>query len=305
MFIISIFRVLKFSWQGFWRNFWLSLTTITVIVLVFVSVNILIIVNYISNATVTSVQDKVDVSINFVNNLTEDKIFEVIDFLKTTPEVKSTEYTSQEKVLENFRQLHKNDQVILQALSEIEQNPFGATLDIKANNISDYEKIISILDNSKYNDIIRAKNFDNHKSFIDKIVGISGRIYETGIALTIIFVAIACLIVFNTIRVAIYTHKEEIGIMKLVGANNFFIMAPFLVEGIVYGIIGYFLAAVTTLILINLLQPYLTNFFTGITVDIISYFWIHFLLISAVELGGIIILNIISCSIAIRKYLKV
>lgn len=306
MIFISIYRIFKFAWQDFWRNFWLSLATISIIVLTFISINFIVILNFVTDKVISNVQNKVDVSIYFGADTSEDKILEVKNFLTSLSQAKEIVYISQQEALDKFRQQHKNNTNILQALEELNKNPLSAILTVKAKNISDYPEIISILDNSKYNrELILDKNFENHKKFINQIDAISKKITATGVSLTIIFSTIALLIVFNTIRVTIYTHREEITIMKLVGANNSFIALPFVIEGIIYAIGACLISIIITYPILNFIQPYLAGFFTGVEINLNQYFNEKILLIFGLELLGVIILNAISSGIAVRRYLKV
>ena len=162
-----------------------------------------------------------------------------------------------------------------------------------------------MLNNSKYNELISDKNFDDNKIYIGKIKKVSDNINWIGLLASSIFIFIAVLIVFNTIRVAIYTHQKEIAIMKLVGAANWFIRSPFLVESIFYGTIAWLIAVGLIYPLLNLLQPFLTNFFLTDSFNIISYFKDNFWSLFGLELLLVVFLNIVSSSVAIRRYLKV
>ena len=121
----------------------------------------------------------------------------------------------------------------------------------------------------------------------------------------LVFILIASLIVFNTIRVAIYTHRQEIGVMKLVGATNWFIRSPFLLEAVVYGIIACVAGIAIVYPMLNFVQPYVNNFFLTTQFSLTGYFTDNFWAIFGLELLMIILINIISSSVAIRKYLKV
>ena len=161
------------------------------------------------------------------------------------------------------------------------------------------------MDNSKYNQLILDKNFDDHKVYIEKIKSLSDNLKKIGFSLSAVFILIASLIVFNTIRVAIYTHRQEIAVMKLVGATNWFVQGPFLLEAIFYGVIACVLAIIIVYPLIGFVQPHLNNFFLTEEFSLINYFNDNFWLTFGLELLAVILLNIISSSIAIRRYLKV
>ncbi|NUM25325.1 MAG: ABC transporter permease [Candidatus Buchananbacteria bacterium] len=305
MTLSSLYRVIIFAWQSFWRNIWLSLVTITIIVLTFVSINFLIVVNIITDSAIEIVKNKVDVSLYFRPDVTEPQVLEVKTYLSSLTQVREIGYVSQQQALENFRQQHRQDTNIIESLAELEENPIGATLQVKAKNIQDYPEIIDVLNNSKYNNLILDKNYDDHKVYIEKIKNFSDNIKTIGLFTSGTFALIALLIVFNTIRVAIYTHRQEIAIMKLVGATNWFIKAPFLVEAIFYGVISCIISIAVVYPAIGLIQPYVNNFFLTEEFNITGYFNENFFLIFGLEILVIIFLNIVSSSIAMRRYLKV
>lgn len=305
MTLSSIYRVLIFAWQSFWRNIWLSIVTITIIVLTFISINFLIVVNIVTDSAINIVKNKVDISIYFRPDVTEPQVLEVRTYLSSLTQVKDINYVSQQEALQNFRQLHRQDKTIIESLAELEENPIGATLQVKAKDIQNYPEIIAVLDNSKYNNLILDKNYDDHKIYIEKIKNFSDNIKTIGLFTSGIFALIALLIVFNTVRVAIYTHRQEITIMKLVGATNWFIKLPFLVEAIFYGIISCIIAIAIVYPSLGLIQPYINNFFLTDEFNLVGYFNKNFALIFGLEILVIIFLTIVSSSIAMRRYLKV
>jgi len=305
MLVVSFFRIIRFAWQGFWRNFWLSFITISILVLTYLTINFLIILNVIANSSVSAIQDKVDVSLYFENTVEKEKIDEVKEFLQTHPDIKEVRLITADEALKNFRELHQDDEIILESLEELDGNPLGATLIIKGESVESYKKISTIIDNSKYSDIVVDKNFEDSEKFIAVIEDISSKVNRFGIIIASFFVFISLVIVFNTVRVAIYTHKDEITIMKLVGANNTFISTPFFIESMLYALIACGISVLITLPALDFIQPYITSFFKDVSVDVVSFFEIHFKKIFGYQLLGIIVICVLSSSIAIRRYLRV
>ncbi len=301
----SISQIFIFAWQSFRRNIWLSIATIIMIVLAFVSVNILIALNVVTDTAIEMVKDKIDISVYFNDTVTEPQVLEVKTYLSSLTQVQDITYISQQQALQKFRQRHQSDTLIIQSLEELDQNPLGATLIVKAKDIKDYPEIINVLDNSKYNKLISDKSFDDHEAYIGKIKQISDNINLVGFGASAIFVLIALMIIFNTIRVAIYTHREEINIMKLVGATNWFIRSPFLLEGIFYGVIACTLSLLIIYPLLNFIQPYLNSFFLTDGFNLLQKLQQSFWPLFLIELLTIAVLNIIGSYIAIRRYLKV
>ncbi|MFA5076387.1 MAG: permease-like cell division protein FtsX [Patescibacteria group bacterium] len=299
------YRVLKFALQDFYRNIWLSLVTITILVLTLLSVNFLIVFNHLTKTAVSLVEQKIDVSVYFKSSVTEDQIGQMKSYVLNLPEVSTVEYVSQEKALAEFKQKHQDNEAILGAIAELDSNPLGATLRVKAHKVDGYPAILSAIDKAEYNQLISRKDYDDHQVMIGQISNITERIREVGILIVLIFAVIASLIVFNTIRVAIYTHRQEIATMKLVGATNWFVRLPFVVESIFYSILGLSLTMIVLFPLLKVFQPYLALFFGTGQFNVIDYFLANFGVTFGIELVAIILLNIISSYIAISRYLKV
>jgi cell division transport system permease protein len=140
---------------------------------------------------------------------------------------------------------------------------------------------------------------------LEKINSITDKVSKVGIIISSIFILITLLVVYNSIRVAIYTHKREIGIMRLVGASNSFVYMPFILSSLIYTFTSLIVTAIIFYPFLSLLQPYLEAFFVGYDINIISYFFSNFLLIFGAQFLGIALINIIASLLAIKKYANV
>lgn len=304
MFILSSLRAIKFSLQDIVRNFWLSVVTVVILILALFSINLLLAVQAISRSTVDSVKEKIDVSLYLKSEAPEDKIMALKAQLSNLPGVKSVDYISRAQALESFREKHKNNPEILQALRELNKNPLTPTLVIKPKNIDQYDELTTSL-NKIEDDIIESRNFDNPKFMLEKISGIAGKVSEVGMFVSLIFILVTVLVVYNAVRVAIYTHQKEIMIMRLVGASHWFIRAPFLISSLIYTLAGVLIATALFYPFLGLLQPYLETFFAGYNFNIINYFNRNFLEIFALEFLGAALINIVASLVAVRKYSRV
>jgi|SRR3989344_2914897 len=304
MILFTFYRIIKFAFQGFWRNFWLSVVTISVVALALISINFLLILNITAKSAVNIVQDRIDISVYFKNDTDEGIIIEAKNRLSTMTQVEKVEYISKDEALDDFRKKHKDNRTILEAIEETGDNPLVGTLKIKSKNLEDYQTILDFINNSKYNQYILDKNFDDHKSFINQIHYISGIINKLGIFIVIIFALISILIVFNTIKLTIYAHKEEIQVMKYVGANNFFIISPYILEGILYSVISFIISSFVVYFAIDLVQPYIIAYFQN-SIDLKAYLAQNGLFIFGSELLGSAMLTVLASAVAIRRYLRV
>ena len=303
--LISLFRVLKYTFIDFWRNFWLSFITITMIIFALASVNFLLLLQLISQEIVDNLEKKVDVSVFFNPNANDNQIYEVESTLLTLPQVKDVKIVSKDEALELFKARYKKEDAIMKSIEELGFNPLGATLSIKAKSAKDFPVIIEVLNNPKFAPIIAEKDFSEHEAVILKIASISEKVKTVGLGISLIFIFIAGVIVFNTIRIALYTHRDEIKIMKLVGAGDWFIKGPYLLQGVLFSFIGC--AAVVAILypLMQFIQPYLFDFIDGSSLDLVAYFNKNFIKIFGFEFLAASVLSIVSGLVATARYLKV
>jgi len=303
--LVSIYRVIKFASQDFWRNVWLSFATVLMLVLTLFSINFLVAMNKLSEITIAAIESRIDVSVYLRKNLTVEEIQKVKQDLKTLPSIQEISAITAEEALENFLARHKNDEDIVASIQELDENPLGPSLIIKAANAEQYPAILNELNSSRYEQYIEDKDFDDHQALISRITRTKNKVGQAAGVMTLLFVLIASLIVYNAIRVNIYTHKNELEVMKLVGATNWFIRAPFVFEAIMYSVVGLALTMVILYPILYFLQPYLTGFFTGQNINIIQYFVANALMIFGLQFIGVTFINILSTSLALGKYLKV
>ncbi len=305
MVLISTWRIIKNSFQDFFRNFWLSIITITILILSLFSINFLIAAGVISQTSIGMVEDKIDLSLYLDPEAAEEDIGILKSELEKINKVKRVEYISKTRAMETFQQKHKGNAYILESLRELGKNPLNPSFIIEAENLADYQEIISSLDNLRKNSIIESRDFEDHENVLARLNNITTRVRQAGVFTSGVFILITILVVFNAIRIAIYTHKKEIKIMKLVGAGNWFIRAPFLAEAIIYALIGVIGIIVIFYPFLHLLQPYLGAFFDADSLNLIEYFNANFIKIFGLQLLGAAFVNILASLLAVGRYLKV
>ncbi|MFH0956154.1 MAG: ABC transporter permease, partial [Candidatus Falkowbacteria bacterium] len=293
MFLLSFFRVIKFSMQDIARNIWLSIITVIIITLALFSVNLLLAVKVLTSATVSAVKEKVDISLYLKSDASENFILALKSEISNLDSVKQVDYISKQTAIESFREKHKNNPEILQALLELGKNPLSPSLIIKPKDINNYDELIVGL-NKIDNDIIESRNFDDHKAILAKINSIAQKANEAGLFISALFVIITILVVYNAVRVAIFTHKREIGIMKLVGASTWFIRAPYLISAMLYAFLGVIIIIIIIYPLLGLIQPYLATFFSGFEVNLLDYYNSNFLMIFGLEFLAASLVNVLA-----------
>jgi len=218
--------------------------------------------------------------------------------------VKQITYVSKQAALESFREKYKNNQEVLAALKELGRNPLSPSLTITPANLEESETLINRL-RTIDSPIIESRDFSDNSSILQKINNITKRINEVGLFIIAIFVLTSMLVVYNAIRVAIYTHRQEIEIMRLVGASNFFIYMPYLVSAFFYSLVSLLIVIAVFYPFLSLLQPYLEVFFTGYNVNILTYFVDNFWGIFSLQFLAVLAINIVASVLAVRKYAKV
>lgn len=301
----STARVIKFAAQGFRRNVWLSVITTSIMVLALFSVNILLGLNILAKEAISSVEKRIDVSVYFKQDASEQVVGEAKSYLLSLPHVRSVEVTTSEEALERLKARHADNTIISESVATLEENPLGASLSVKARSPEDFPAILTALENPTFASAIAEKNYDDHRRVIERIQSIAGKVERGAIVISIVFTAIAALIVFNSIRIAIYTHREEIGIMRLVGASNWFIRTPFIIESMFYSLLAGTIAIVVLFPVLSLVGPSISNFFDGTSFNIFEYFRQNAFWIFGSELLGAAILSVVASSVAVGKYLKV
>ena len=245
-------RIIHYGFKNFWRNGLLSTAMIAIMTLSLMVFSGLILANVATDKAVSFLKDKIDISVYFKNTAPEDNILSIQTALEGLPEVKSVEYISSDKALEIFKAEHTNDPAIIQSLDQLGANPFQGSLSIKAYSPDQYEKIDQYLKADALVQYIEKVNFAQSQTAIDKLSSLISGVNRAGLLLTIILTLIAGLVVYNTVRLAIYSNRDEIGVMRLVGASNVFVRGPYLIEGLIAGFFSAVISTVAILVLVGL-----------------------------------------------------
>ena len=300
-------RVLKFAILNFWRNIWLSLVTVSIISLSFLSINFFVLLNSLSDSAMSAIENKVNISIQFKDTAQEEPILALKKRLEMMPEVGSVEYVSKSLALERMKDKYEKagNTVIADSIKELDTNPLFASLVVKAKSVEDYPKILAQLDTGEYDTIIEKQSYDSREMLIAKLTTVKNRVGQIGLIIGLFFTVIAALIIFNTIRITIYTRREEIAIMKLVGASNWFVRVPLLIEGVLYSMVALVLTILIVYPILGAIQPYTDKIFDGQALDVLAYFSNNFALIFGYQLLAAVFLSLASSSVAMARYLKV
>lgn len=301
--VTTLYRIIKHGFQNFWRQRLISVATLTVMLLALIVFSSLIIFNVVATSALNSIQEKIDISVYFKTNSPEDEILRIKRSLEELEEVKNVEYVSRDRALEIFKERHSQDATITQAIEELADNPLSASLNIKAKDPDQYSLIASYLDNSALEEYVEKVSYAQNQVVIDRLASIINVSRQAGVLLTIVLAVVAVLVVFNTILLAIYSNKEGIEIMRLVGASNMFIRGPYLIEGIIYGTLAAVLSTAVMFPVVYFGSPYLKVFIPGM--DLMNYFASNIFTLFLYQLLFGVGIGIVSSLIAVRRYLKV
>lgn len=304
---VTFLRMLRYGVNNFSRNAWLTVAataimtiTLFVIFLSITSRNILV-------DTVNVLRDRVDMSVFVLNEIEDEAVQEIRAGLEGLNSVTAVAYISPEDARENFISQNKDNVETLDAVKEA-TNKFPGTFSIKLEDINKTDELREFVET---NEVVQA-NIDparepsfagERRSSIETIGRAANFAQQVGIGASLVFVVISMLIIFNTIRMAIFNRREEIQMMKLIGAEKSFIRGPFLVEAIVYGFFAALIASALGYTLLFLAAPALESYQINIqpTLDILT-FYAGFVLLGMIIIGAII--GIISSLLATRRYLK-
>lgn len=306
--LTTLRRIVANGAKSFARSGSVSFATVLIMSVTLAIIGILIFLSAILSHTLSSIKDKVDVNVYFVTSANENDIVLYQRRLAEIPEVERVTYTSREEALLAFRERHKSDELVLQALEELGENPLGASLAIKAKDPSQYESIAAFLSNEPAKDaggtsLIDRVNYYQNKLVIDRLTSAIDATERAGLILIALFAFASAVIAFATVRLAIYTARDEIAIMRLMGASNMYIRGPFIVAGAISGV----LAALIVLLLFYPFTlwagPMMAGWLGGF--NLFSYFTDHFAFFFAVIVGAGFSLGAVASFFAVRRYLKI
>lgn len=299
------FRVLKFGFFNFWRNPWLSLATTLITTLTLFIISIFFLLNLVAQTTIKAIEEKMDLSVYFKDEAKEEEIFDLKNRLENLPEVKSVKYISKEEAYNLWQKLPTSAKI--KKLVTPEKNPLPRSLQIKVTKPEDLDKISSFLGSKKYEPIIREGgiSYQKNKLIIERLTSITKFVKKIGWLLGLIFLVISLLVIFNTVRLTILSRKEEIEIQRLVGATDWFIQGPFLVEGILYGFLAALFSTGLIYALIRFTSPLVFQYLGEVSFSLEQFFITNFLLIFLFQFVLGVFLGSLCSLISIKKYLKV
>ncbi len=302
----SFKRILKAGFVNFKRNGSVSFAGVLQVMNTLAVIATIILLQAVLYGALGQIKEKVDVTIYFTTGAAESEILNLKSSLEKLPEVAEVAYVSSDQALQIFRDRHKNDYPTIQALDEIGENPLGAYLNVRAREVSQYESVANFLNSNNSlvqgsRSVIDKVNYHQNKLVIERLNSIIDGAQKLSLILTLYLIISSIIITFNTIRLTIYIAKEEIGVMRLVGASKLSINGPFMVEGAIYGVVA---AVVTQLVFLPITLWLGSNMTSFLGLNVYDYYLANFVQIFIIILFSGIFLGTVSSYFAVSRYLS-
>ena len=300
-------RIIKTAWHGFWRNGWLSLVAIFIMMQVLLLVGLFILINVGVNQVIQKVNDSIDVAIFFKDYVSDSDILGFKDKITTISGVKSVQFVSRQDAMERYVKSGRQNPGLLEAIGN-DANFFPASLELKVAQTSQIEEVEAKVMGQDQNKIVSNTSLDRNKDLINKLRRFNYLLAWGDLGISLILMIIALLIIFNTIRITIFTRREEIEIMKLVGATDWYIRWPLILEGTLYGLIGAILALLLTLAVYYGLQGVLGREYWSIQIfsdmqNLLTYSLIAQIFVFQLFFG--VLVGSVSSYLATKRHLRI
>ena len=303
---ITFSRIVRTGAVNFARNAWLSVAAMAVMIITLTIILFSVITNATFTNTIAQITDKIDVSVYLKDSTDEHDGKQLAADLRGLPNAKSVTYLSKEDALNRYKDQNRDNPALLSAINEAD-NPIPATIQVKPRDLNQIQQIRDFLNRNDKKSLWDDVSYrDDRKAAIDKIAHATNLLRKAGIVAVAVFALISMLIIFNTIQMAIFNRRDEITIMRLLGASTSYIRGPFVVETILYGVISAFVSVLLIHGLFVASSSALQASSLGL-LDISyasSYFSGHMLQLLAMQLTLGILIGAVSSYIATKRYLK-
>jgi len=303
--ITRIQRIIKTAFVSFYRNGWLSVTATLIMALALISIGIFLIISLSTNKIVQDLKGKVDIVINFKDEASDAMIQQLKSDLLIRPNIQSVRYISKEDALREFKS-RTNVKREIRELVTAQDNPLPRGLQVQSVDFGEYEYVAALVKKASYAPYIDSSSYEDNKLLIENINNATKFVERFGLALSIFFIIVAMLVVFNTIRLAVAFKQKEIEIMRLVGASDSFVRIPFLIEGFLYGFFATIVSTVLILGAILLVGSFSqTTIFARFVAKVLPIYYGEFWFIIGVQLLIGVVIGVGSSWLSIRKNVKI
>ena len=304
---ISFWRVTKAAAQNFWRNVWLSVATTVIMTITLLLMSFLYFANVFGANVLDNIEQKVDLLVTFKENVQDEYISAVGKEFEVREDVSSVRIVTSDEALEILQSNHEGDTVLEDSLHELGENPLPASMYIAATEPRFYENIARQLETEKYAPFVEQVHFEDSAPVFEQLETFLTNVRNISFVITVVFASLVVLIMFNTVRLAIYSFREEIDIMRLVGASRWFVQGPFVMEGILVALIATGLANVIVFPVLRSASPFLQGYFADTQsspLNLYQHALANWEIILGLQLLVGVGLAVFSSYVAVRRYLR-
>ncbi|MFZ5392568.1 MAG: cell division protein FtsX [Patescibacteria group bacterium] len=300
MFLIRTIRLIKLGWINFWRNLWLSLIATFVMSLTLMTITFLALSAFVINSEIENVKSRIDYEIFLNDDVGQQGIDSLKKVISEKVEVKEIEYIDKQKAVERYKEIFGDKESLINYIEQ--ENPLKESLIIRANDPADLEKLNDVLKQAEFASMVHSSSYSRNREVIVRLLNIIDFVEKAGVVIGLVFIVISVTVVFSIVRVAIYTRKDEIEIMKLVGATDWFVHGPFMIESALYGILAAIFGFAFLAAIFYYVSAAATAYLSISTDSLMEYFneYMVFVIIFQFLMG--LIISVSSGFFAIRKH---
>jgi len=305
--VLTHSRVMRYGVRNFTRNAWLTVAATAVMVVTLLIIFATVILSQMLNTTVTKLRENIDISIYFDPKTDDDTLRNLAGKMRLVDNVKIVTTSNSQNEYNTFVNENKNDSNLIKTISDIDIN-FPAVMHVKVNDLNNLKPIRDVVETDpqfqKWIYTRRPPTYaGDQQATINKIASWASLAQRGGLVAGAVFLVISILVIFNTIRMAIFSRREEIEMMKSVGADKYFIRGPFLIEAEMYGVLAAVIATVLGYVGFMWLAPGLSSY--GVMINsvesmLVAWWWLVLLAMMAIGVA----IGYISARLSARRYLK-
>lgn len=300
MLLVRLFRLIKLGLVNFWRNLWLSLIATFVMSLTLLTITFLALSAFVINSEIEKVKSRIDYEIFLNDDVGQQSMDSLKAAINQKIAVKEIEYVDKQKAVEKYKEIFGDKENLLNYIEQ--ENPLKESLIVRANDPADLEKISEILKQTEFAGMVHSSSYSRNREVIVRLLNIIDFVKKSGLVIGLVFIIISVTVVFSIVRVAIYSRKDEIEIMKLVGATDWFVHGPFMIESALYGILAAIFGFAFLMAIFYYVSTAATAYLSISSESLMQYFnsYMFFVIVFQFLMGLIISLS--SAFFAIRKH---
>jgi cell division transport system permease protein len=298
--LIYFSRIWKSAWNGFRRNGWLSLAAVFIMAQALLIVSILVSLNMVISTSIKAINQRIDVAIFLKDTTTEADALAIKAEAEGFAGVEKVIYISPQEALDKFLEQNR-DRAIIREVVPVGDNFLPASIEIQVDDPYRIEGVVKQIRDGAHGNQISETSLEDNQKLIERLRSLGSFVQNSSLILAGILVILALLIIFNTIRITIFTRRREIEVMKLVGATDWYIRWPFIMEGAIYAVT----ATVVTMVIVGIL------YYTLVVPNLASisstpmFTPVFFLLLGCLQLLLALIVGVTSSYWATKKHLEV